>query len=124
LIGKLFWLALAGALGTVVRYGLGGIVQRATPAFPLGTLAVNGLGCLLFGIVWSLAEERFLVSGETRLVVLVGFMGAFTTFSTYAFETAQMLRDSGWLVAATNVLVQNALGLIGVLAGMAIGRSI
>ena len=91
-------------------------------AMPWGTLAVNALGCLLFGVVWSLAEERMLISSQARTIVLVGFMGAFTTFSTYAFETAQMLGDSEWLLAAGNLLVQNVLGIALVLAGMALGR--
>jgi len=88
----------------------------------LGTLAVNGLGCFLFGVVWTLAEERLVVSGETRLILLVGFMGAFTTFSTYAFETSAMLRDAEWLLAASNVLSQNVLGVLCFFLGAAVGR--
>ncbi len=120
---KMAWLALAGAVGTLARYGLGGWVQKLIPtAFPWGTLAVNAAGCFLFGIVWALAEQRMLISGQTRLILLVGFMGAFTTFSTYAFETAQMLDDSEWLLAAANLLSQNVLGIALVLTGIALGR--
>ena len=79
-------------------------------------------GAWLFGVVWSLAEERMLISGATRSVLLVGFMGAFTTFSTFAFETGQMLDDSQWLTAAANLLAQNVLGVALVLVGMAVGR--
>jgi CrcB protein len=122
---KLAWLAGAGAVGTLARYGLSGLVQRLLPTeFPWGTLAVNALGCLLFGIVWSLAEERMLISGQTRIILLIGFMGAFTTFSTFAFETGQMLDDSEWLLAAANILLQNVLGIFLVLAGMALGKLI
>jgi fluoride exporter len=120
---KMAWLAVAGAVGTLARYGLQGFVQRLLPtAFPWGTLAVNASGCLLFGIAWSLAEERLVISGQTRLILLVGFMGAFTTFSTYAFETSQLLDDSEWLLAAGNLLLQNVLGIFLVLVGIALGR--
>ena len=120
---KLALLAVAGAAGTLARYGLSGLVQRLLPTgFPWGTFVVNGLGCLLFGIVWALAEERLVIGGLTRLVLLVGFMGAFTTFSTFAFETGQMLDGAQWLMAAANVLAQNVLGIALVLAGIALGR--
>ena len=120
---RLALLSVAGAVGTLARYGLSNLVQRLSPGeFPWGTLAVNALGCLAFGVVWSLAEERMLVSGATRIVILVGFMGAFTTFSTFAFETGQMLDDSQWVTAAANVLAQNVLGVALVLVGMAVGR--
>jgi fluoride exporter len=120
---KLAWLAAAGALGTLARYGVGGVVQRALgEAFPWGTLVINAVGSLLFGLVWSLAEERMMISGETRVILLVGFMGAFTTFSTYAFETSAMLRDAEWSFALANVLSQNVLGIVCFFAGLALGR--
>ena len=120
---KLLALAVAGTLGTLARYGLGGLVQRLhESAFPWGTLVVNTLGCFLFGVVWALAEERLVISGETRLVLLVGFMGAFTTFSTYAFETGAMLRDAEWLLAASNLLAHNVLGIACFFVGVALGR--
>ncbi len=122
---KLTWLAVTGAVGTLARYGLGGLVQRLhQTSFPWGTLVVNGLGCFLFGLVWTLAEERLLISGETRTVILVGFMGAFTTFSTYAFETSAMLRDAEWLLAGGNLLAHNLLGLTLFFLGAALGRAL
>lgn len=120
---KLAWLAAAGALGTLARYGVGGVVQRAVGGtFPWGTLVVNAVGCLLFGLVWSLAEERLVISGEIRAILLVGFMGAFTTFSTFAFETSAMLRDAEWSFALANLLSQNVLGIACFFAGLALGR--
>jgi CrcB protein len=122
---RLMWLAAAGAVGTLARYGLSGLVQRLHDgSFPYGTLAVNLIGCFLFGLVWTLAEERLVISGATRLVLLVGFMGAFTTFSTYAFESAALLRDAEWLTAAANVLAHNALGLVALFCGVAVGRAV
>jgi CrcB protein len=124
-VTKLLWLAAAGALGTLARYGLGGLVQRVhQSAFPWGTFAVNALGCFLFGLVWTLAEERLVISGETRAIVLIGFMGAFTTFSTFAFETGAMLRDAEWLLAAVNLVAHNGLGLVCFFLGVGLGRTL
>ena len=116
---RLLWIALAGSLGTVARYGLSGLVHRwAGSGFPWGTLAVNAAGCLLFALVWSLAEERGVISSQARTIVLVGFMGAFTTFSTYMFESGQFLRDGQWSAAMANVLAQNGLGIAALFAGI------
>jgi len=120
---ELLWLAVAGATGTLCRYGLSGLAQWIGQArFPWGTLAVNGLGCFLFGLIWVLAEQRLVIGGQTRAIVLIGFMGAFTTFSTYAFETGQLLRDSEWFLAAGNLLAHNAIGLLCVFLGFGTGR--
>ena len=117
------WLALAGAVGTLCRYGLSGVVQQLFGAgFPWGTLVTNAVGCFLFALVWSLTEERMLVSAQTRFIVLTGFMGAFTTFSTFAHETGLLARDAQWLSAVLNLLGQNTVGLASVLAGWALGR--
>ncbi|MFQ5441248.1 MAG: fluoride efflux transporter FluC [Thermodesulfobacteriota bacterium] len=120
---KFFWLLLAGGLGTLARYSLGGAVQRAYGGgFPWGTFAVNILGCFLFGVLWSVAEERLVISGEVRTVILVGFMGAFTTFSTFIFETGQFVREAQWLLAMGNVLLQSVSGIIVLFIGFAAGR--
>lgn len=120
---KIVWLASAGALGTLCRFGLAGFVQRHVgELFPWGTLTVNALGCLLFGLVWALGEERMLISGEHRFLILTGFMGAFTTFSTFAFETTQLMRDSEWLLAGANLATQNILGILFIVLGSALGR--
>lgn len=120
---KLLWIALAGALGTVARYGLSKLVQDTTKSlFPWGTFAVNIFGCLLFGVLCSAMTERFSISPQTRSIILVGFMGAFTTFSTFAFETGEFLREGEWLLAAGNLTAQNVLGVSALLVGMALGR--
>jgi len=120
---RLALLALFGAVGTLCRYALHLVVQRLHGSpFPWGTFAVNALGCLAFGIVWGLAEHRAIVGPQARLVALVGFMGAFTTFSSYAFETAQLIETGHWLYAAGNVLLQNVSGILLVFAGILLGR--
>lgn len=114
---------MAGSLGTLARYWFSGLVQRAAGSgFPWGTLAVNVSGCFLFGLVWSLAEYRLTIGGEVRTVVLMGFMGAFTTFSSFAFETSQLLRDSQWFLAAANITLQNLIGFAGLFLGLGAGR--
>lgn len=120
---KLAWLVLAGALGTLARYGLAGFIHRVNGAsFPWGTVVVNLTGCFLAGLLWSLFENRWAVSGETRTIVLVGFMGAFTTFSAFILETGELLRSAEWLPAAANVTIQNSLGLVALFIGAALGR--
>jgi CrcB protein len=117
------WLAGAGAVGTLARYGLAGWVQPQTPGtwFAWGTLAVNASGCFLFGLVWAVFEKGN-VGPEARLYVLTGFMGAFTTFSTYAFETGRLIDEGQWVAALINVATQNVLGLVLLMIGFAIGR--
>lgn len=120
---KLLLIAASGAVGTLARFGLSGLVQASYKGgMPLGTFVVNMIGCLLFGFVWTLSEEKLAISSEARIIILVGFMGAFTTFSTFAFETATLIRDSQWLMAAGNILAQNIIGIAFLFIGIALGR--
>jgi CrcB protein len=120
---KILLLAVFGALGTLARYYLGGFVQKAAGgAFPWGTFAANMAGCFLFGLIWTLAEERLVISGETRVIILIGFMGAFTTFSTFMFETGALLRDAEWALAFGNIALQNVCGLLFLFLGLAAGK--
>lgn len=122
---KFLCLGLAGAGGTIARYWLSGVIQRQiTNEFPLGTAVVNILGCLLFGLLWAIVENRLSISGQIRTVIFVGFFGAFTTFSSYMFETGRLLDQSQWLMASGNILLQNVTGLVGILTGLAIGKLI
>lgn len=124
---ELSLLALGGVLGTLARAGLSALVTRALPketAFPWGTSAVNLLGCLLFGLCWVLIEARLGGSVLAKLCVLTGFMGAFTTFSTYSFETVALLQRSQLGLAVGNLLLQNVAGLLFMVLGMSIGRAL
>ena len=122
---KLLWIALAGAAGTLTRYWMGGAVQRlAGSSFPYGTFVINVSGCFVFGLFWALATERFNLGGEIRMIVLLGFMGAFTTFSSFVFETMELLKGSEWLLAGANLIGQNLLGLLGLFLGWTLGRMI
>lgn len=122
---KFLYLGLAGALGTLARYWLSGVIQRLTATeLPLGTAAVNIVGCLFFGLLWAFMENRLSISGQMRTVIFVGFFGAFTTFSTFMFEISQLLDESQWLSASGNILLQNLIGIAGIITGLAIGKSL
>jgi CrcB protein len=122
-VQKLFLLFIAGGLGSLSRYTLAGLVQRlAGTSFPAGTFAVNCLGCFLFGLAWSLFEDRLSLPPEMRVIVLTGFMGAFTTFSTYIFETANLISASQWVYAVANCAGQLVVGLVFLWIGLSLGR--
>lgn len=120
---KVLIIACGGAAGTLCRYWLSGAVQRLMgSAFPFGTVAVNMLGCLFFGAVWGFVENRVGMGDQFRLLALTGFMGAFTTFSTYMFETASLVKVGQLALAGLNVAGQSVAGLVFVLVGLALGR--
>lgn len=119
----LILVALAGAVGTLARYGLSQAVQGLTGAgFPWGTFTVNMLGSFLFGVVIVLAEEKGLVDAETRLILLTGFMGAFTTFSTFIYDTGKYLHESQLFIAFLHIAGQVLIGLLFLFGGMALAR--
>ncbi|MEN6451725.1 MAG: CrcB family protein [Thermoguttaceae bacterium] len=120
---KLLLIAVAGGLGTLARYGLGGVVQQNYgKLFPWGTVVVNLLGCLAFGVICSALEELWPASGLSRAILLIGFMGGFTTFSTYMFETHRLLADAQWLPAVGYFTFHNVGGFAAMVAGLALGR--
>lgn len=123
MVQKLIWLSIAGACGTLSRFALCEAATRIGPKH-MGTFAVNIIGCFLFGLVYTSVQNRLNISNETRAILLVGFMGAFTTFSTFAFDTAKMLKSQMWLPALANVMGQTILGVAALVAGVLTGRSI
>jgi CrcB protein len=122
---KVLLVGLAGLLGTLGRYWLGGIVaQKYGETFPWGTLAVNALGCFLAGSVFFLTEERFLVSPTVRTVILIGFLGGFTTFSSYGLQTFTLLREGEVGLALLNVAFSNLLGVLMVWLGYTLVKAL
>jgi len=112
------WIAIAGAVGTLCRYGLGRWVLSLTGGtFPWGTLAVNVTGCLLIGVVAGMVEREALVSPVIRLAVIVGFLGGFTTFSSFALEGYSLAHSHDWLAAGAYVVLSNVTGFLAVWAG-------
>jgi CrcB protein len=116
---KIFLIALFGAIGTLARYGLQGVVQiRVGGAFPYGTLLVNLSGCFLLGLIGQLTLNRMLVSADVRMAIAVGFFGGYTTFSSFGWETAKMLEDGEWLRASTYIVASVIAGLLLSVAGI------
>ena len=119
----LLFLAIAGALGTLCRYGLGGLAQRIVGTdFPWGTLFINILGCLIIGFVMQVALNSNVIPAASRIMVTIGFLGAFTTFSTFSYETVKFLEDGAWVSATLNIASNVGLGLIATFLGMLLGK--
>ena len=118
-------ISLAAILGANFRYFLSRLAAREFGyAFPVGTLIINILGSFIVGffIIWT--SERVLMDPRWRLLVVVGFAGSFTTFSSYAFETMSYFEQGQWALMLANVLSNNLLCLGGALAGMALARAL
>jgi len=125
-MGKILLVGVGGAVGSVLRYLVSLLVQywSGRDDFPLGTLVVNIIGCFIIGLLAQLAEERGAFAPETRLLVIVGLLGGFTTFSSFGNETVNLWRDGeGWLTFA-NVAGHLVLGLGAVFLGRYVGRLI
>ena len=117
-MSKLVLIFLGSGLGGVCRYGLSGWAQRfGNGAFPLGTLAVNLLGCLVIGFLSAACSGRWLVREEYRIALIVGVIGGFTTFSAFGMETFALLNDGQYLRAAMNVASSVVFGLTAVWIG-------
>ncbi len=115
---KLVFIAIGGSVGAVARYLLAGWGQRLTEtSFPLGTLVVNVVGCLGIGVLAALFAGPAIVREEYRLAILVGFLGGFTTFSTFGYESFALLSEREWWLAGANVVASNLLGLLAVFLG-------
>lgn len=113
--------AAGGAIGSVLRWWLGGVVQRASGSpFPWGTLAVNLAGSFAIGWLATLALERALIPPSARMFLIVGLLGGFTTFSAFSWENLALLRDGQWATGALFAFGSVALGLLAALAGMAL----
>ena len=122
---QILLVGIGGAIGAVARYLLGGAVHRLIPGFfPYGTFVVNVIGCLAFGLVVGLAESRFVIGPAARAFVLIGVLGGFTTFSSFTFESFELLRGGQILPAAANVTGQVVIGFVALWAGYAVGRTI
>jgi len=112
-------IALFGAIGTLARYGLQGVVQiRIGSTFPYGTLLVNLTGCFLLGLVGQLTLNRIIVPPEWRMAIAVGFFGGYTTFSSFGWETAKMFEAGEWLRASSYVAASVVFGLLLSVAGI------
>jgi fluoride exporter len=118
-------IAVAGAAGALARYGLDGFVaRRASGAFPWGTFVVNVSGAFVLGFVFTVMTEQLTTAPWLRAGVTIGFLGAYTTFSTLSLETYRLVEDGALGLAAANVVGSLAAGLAAVYVGVVAGRAV
>ena len=124
-MGGVLLVGLGGFVGAITRYV---VDERATWAgagsFPWGTLTVNASGSFLVGVAFALIVERVALPADLRAPLMIGFLGAYTTFSTLALESWRMIEDGAWLLAALNLGGSVLIGMVAVIAGVALGRAI
>lgn len=123
---RFLWICLGGAIGTGARYLISGwAARRFGAAFPYGTLTVNVVGSFLIGALMQVALATTQVSPEWRVVLTVGVLGGFTTYSGFNYETLQYFRDGAWLIGFANVVVMVggclAAGAVGLASGRLLG---
>ncbi|MCP4581121.1 MAG: fluoride efflux transporter CrcB [candidate division Zixibacteria bacterium] len=122
---KLLIIGLGGFIGAISRYTLSGAVHRIMgESFPYGTLVVNVLGCLLLGGLIYFIEDRAIIGPNLRLFLTIGILGAFTTFSTFGYETFQLMRDGQLGLTLANLGANVFLGVIAVWLGRAILKAL
>jgi CrcB protein len=125
-VSNVFWVGVGGFIGSVLRYFMSGLVQEWSKRddFPVGTLSVNVLGCLVIGLLSQLAEARGALSPAARAFIIVGILGGFTTFSSFGNETMNLWRDGERALGFANVAAQLVLGLGAVWVGRLLGDKI
>jgi CrcB protein len=118
-------IALGGALGALARYQLAAMIQaRVVPGFPWGTFVVNVTGCLVMGIAATLLAERLVVHPSWRFLIPIGFIGAYTTFSTFEYETFRAVTEGSWMIGAANVAGSVIAGYVALWAGVLLARAL
>ena len=120
---RLVLIGLAGLAGTLCRYGLSGFVaRRFGETFPTGTLLVNVSGCFVAGFLFYTLNERFLVNEVVRTALMIGFLGGFTTFSSFGVQTFTLLREGETFFGVMNVLLSNVIGIASVWVGYSLAK--
>lgn len=121
----LLLIGIGGFAGSISRYVVDGFVaDRTAGGFPWGTLAVNVSGSFLLGLLFAMTAERALLPAEIRGPLMIGFIGAYTTFSTYMLESWRLIESGAWAPALANLGGSIVLGLIAVFAGLTLGRAV
>jgi CrcB protein len=121
-MSKLILLVIGGTTGTIARYLLGGYIYVILGTnFPYGTLVVNLLGCFIVGFLAALVENKFMLAPNLRLLLMIGFCGAFTTFSTFILETSNLIKGGETLKAFMNVIISVIIGFVVFRLGVLLG---
>jgi CrcB protein len=116
---------IGGFLGAVARYAIAiWIGQKWGRSFPMGTFVINVSGSFLIGLLMVLFTERYLVNPQWRLLLVVGFLGAYTTFSTFEYETGSLLKDGEWMMASLNVVGSVVAGFVALKIGEVIAKAL
>ena len=114
---------VAGSLGTLARYGISIFFNKYVVVnFPVGVFVANMLGSFLFGLIWALSEDKGIINSNMRLIILVGFMGSFTTFSTFAFDNTIYVTQLDWAKFVLNVLANNVVGIFLIYLGFKLSK--
>lgn len=124
MLERVVLIAIGGALGALARYGVSGVVDAWRGPTVLGIFAVNISGALALGLLIGFTEDRLSFPALARTAIGIGFLGAYTTFSTLMFETADLAENGSWATAALNAGGSVAAGLVAVYAGLVLGRSV
>ncbi len=124
-MGELIAIAFGGALGAVMRFWVsGGVYTWLGRSFPYGTLSVNVIGSFLIGLAFILFTEKLSLGSQARSLVMIGFLGAFTTFSTFSMETLFLIQDGLLIKAILNVLINVTLCILATWLGIILARVI
>jgi len=120
-----FIIGIGGFIGAIARYALATwIGQQWDRSFPLGTFVINLSGSFLIGLLMTLLTEKFIANPQWRLLLVVGFLGAYTTFSSFEYETGRLLKDGEIMLATLNVVLSVFLGFAALKAGEVIAKSL
>ncbi len=120
---KVLWISIGAVLGANLRYWVGDwVAQRFGSGFPFGTLLINLSGSFLLGLVVSMTMENFIIDPRLRLVITIGLLGSYTTFSTYAYESVALISQGQWALGLFNLLGSSVLGAILAFLGVWLGK--
>jgi CrcB protein len=121
-LSQIFYVGMAGAAGAVSRYFLQSWLNSMSPGIPWGTFAVNVAGCFVFGLLSAVFAEKMHVPPQVKWMIFAGFLGSFTTFSTYISECSNFMLEGNYWLAAANFGVQNIAGLMACFLGIMLAQ--
>lgn len=120
---KILWISIGAVLGANLRYWIGDwAAQRFGSGFPYGTMIINLTGSFLLGLIVSMSMEHFIIDPRLRLLLTIGFLGSYTTFSTYAYESIALISQGQWGLGLFNLLGSSLLGALFAVLGIWLGK--